>query len=113
MAIDEKILDKLDAWVSLSHIDGRHLTDFEAYALTHLPALIAAARRERALEDALSDAEEGLKAVSELIEASDGVASLNRSEDPASWEELRTGGASEDWLAPFDTALDRVRASTR
>jgi len=47
----------------------------------------------------------GLNAVSNLIADSQGVSGLHMNGDVATWDELRTGGSFEEWLAPFDDAV--------
>lgn len=48
---------------------------------------------------------EGLRAVSELIDASEGVADFQNNCDAMDWADFRTGGQFEEWLIPFDEAL--------
>lgn len=51
----------------------------------------------------------GLRAVSDLIDESHGVAGLHRNGDVAPWSDLRTGGKYEEWLVAFDDALKEQR----
>lgn len=57
-------------------------------------------------QDRIKLLEDGLMAVLALIDESKGVVGLHQNGDHASWEELRTGGEFEDWLAPFDRAVN-------
>ena len=54
-------------------------------------------------------AQNGLKAVVDLINESEGVIGLHQNGDVASWDSLQTGGAFEDWLVDFDDAVDNIR----
>ena len=47
----------------------------------------------------------GLKAVSDLIDNSEGVCGLHLNGDMAPWEELRSNGRFAAWLVKFDEAL--------
>jgi hypothetical protein len=48
---------------------------------------------------------QGIKAVDELIDNSQGIGGLHLNGEFATWKELRTGGWMEDWLFHFDGAL--------
>jgi hypothetical protein len=62
----------------------------------------------RAFERELAVARKGLDAVASLIAESHGVGGLHLNGDYATWDELRTGGRFEGWLADFDAALVAV-----
>lgn len=47
---------------------------------------------------------QGIQAVRELIEASEGVSGLHLNGDIATWEDLLVGGYLEDWLVDFSEA---------
>ena len=64
----------------------------------------AVAERDE-LRDRLKAAEDGLKAVEELIDNSEGVYGLHLNGDVSPWRELREGGEFEEWLNDFDAAL--------
>lgn len=70
-----------------------------AAILAHVEAQEAEIKRLRA----------GLRAVSDLIDESHGVAGLHRNGAVAPWGDLRTGGRYEEWLASFDDALKEQR----
>jgi len=63
--------------------------------LAHVEAQAAEIERLRA----------GLRAVSDLIDESHGVAGLHRNGAVAPWGDLRTGGRYEEWLVSFDDAM--------
>ena len=63
------------------------------------------------VEPVLRSLIDGLRAVEGLINDSHGVDGLHLNGDVAPWDELRTGGAFEDWLKDFDAALAAVSAS--
>lgn len=70
-----------------------------AAIIAHVEAQAAEIERLRA----------GLRAVSDLIDESHGVAGLHRNGAVAPWGDLRTGGRYEEWLASFDDALKEQR----
>lgn len=70
-----------------------------AAILAHVDAQEAEIERLRA----------GLRAVSDLIDESHGVAGLHRNGDVAPWSDLRAGGKYEAWLVSFDDALKEQR----
>lgn len=51
--------------------------------------------------------QKGLTAVEALIGESAGVSGLHLNGDIAPWQDLRTGGRFDSWLADFDAALER------
>lgn len=82
---------------------------WETVAHHRLQDLARIMDRAETAEATLSLMAKGLEAVHCLIEQSGGVYDLHLNGDPAPWSELRQGGAFEDWLRDFDTALDAVR----
>lgn len=73
---------------------------------TNLAADFARAEAERdTARAALAVLAKGITAVNALICESSGVDGLHLNGDLAKWDDLRTGGRFETWLAPFDDAL--------
>ena len=58
------------------------------------------------LRQEISIYRKALKAVSTLINESDGVAGLHLNGDIAPWEELLEGGRFEEWLLPFSQVVN-------
>ena len=52
---------------------------------------------------------EGIKAIRELINESDGVAGLHLNGDIALWSELEQGGQYAEWLYDFNDAEELIR----
>ncbi len=74
----------------------------ERERIARLESDLAAARK------ALEEKDDGLRAVEDLIDNSDGVIGLHLNGDTAPWDELRTGGRFQEWLQLFDAALERI-----
>jgi hypothetical protein len=62
-----------------------------------------------AAQAALSVANKGLRAVEDLIDASDGVYGLHLNGDNSPWDELIEGGSFESWLLDYCIAIDAAR----
>ena len=66
-------------------------------------------KRRKEVEAECDRYKSGIMAVKKLIEQSYGVNGLHLDGDVASWETIRTGGHFEEWLKPFDEAIDTQR----
>ena len=51
--------------------------------------------------------EKGVKAISNLIDESQGVYGLHLNGDPSPWKELLAGGFFEDWLRDLSAAMEQ------
>ena len=86
-----------------SALDGLPETSDRPYRgmiarIRHLEAQLAALQAERETMIA------GIKEADALMRESAGVGGLHLNGDFATWDELRTGGSHEGWLAEFDAA---------
>lgn len=100
---DEALFDDgasaCDTLLAVRHFERVCTLDNIAAILAHVEALAAEIERLRA----------GLRAVSDLIDESHGVAGLHLNGAVAPWGDLRTGGRYEEWLVSFDDALKEQR----
>jgi len=97
------------AWLPPSPGSNRDAND-AAYIAACSPANIAAILAHVDAQEAeIERLRAGLRAVSDLIDESHGVAGLHRNGDVAPWSDLRTGGKYEEWLVSFDDALKEQR----
>lgn len=64
----------------------------------------------REIDDAayIKKLEAGLQSVLDLIDETHGVDGLHMNGDFAHWGTLRTGGRFEEWLLPFDDAIEAM-----
>jgi len=103
---------RINAWEAvppsdceLSH-DSIDASFIAACSPANMTAIIAHVEAQEAEIERLRA---GLRAVSDLIDESHGVAGLHRNGDVAPWSDLRTGGKYEEWLVAFDDALKEQR----
>lgn len=97
------------AWLPPSPGSNRDAND-AAYIAACSPENIASILAHvEAQEAEIERLRAGLRAVSDLIDESHGVAGLHRNGDVAPWSDLRTGGKYEEWLVAFDDALKEQR----
>lgn len=97
-------MKRLHDWARTGGPGGKAWIEFATAMFDSFPALYEIAKAMNADGKRLR---KGLEAVEQLIGDSTGVVGLHMNGDLAPWDELRTGGRYEEWLADFDAALER------
>lgn len=89
----------------MSDHEAKQATPHATLLAELLDSRIPKSEREHAAAAEIERLRAGLRAVSDLIDESHGVAGLHRNGDVAPWSDLRAGGKYEAWLVLFDDAL--------
>jgi hypothetical protein len=102
-----------DRYASEKQNDMREYREMEAQLKLEQQSVNELSLANQELNRKLTLLIKGIVVVDTLISASHGVYGFFLDGDGSPWDDLRRGGRFEEWLLPFDDALDAIKEAEK